>query len=78
MSDNLLPSPSSFYPEWGFGRGIDSAGANTLPSPLNFQTPVVGNGGGWRDEDRREREREMERKRANEEGSESDAKRAKT
>ncbi|WPH02368.1 Hypothetical protein R9X50_00523100 [Acrodontium crateriforme] len=43
LSDNLLPSPSTFYPEWGFGRG-DS---NTLPSPLNFQTPVVGNGQGW-------------------------------
>jgi MADS-box transcription factor len=37
VADGLLPSPSSFYPEWGFGRGPDS---NTLPSPLNFQTPV--------------------------------------
>ena len=48
MSDNLLPSPSTFYPEWGFGRGD----GNMLPSPLNFQTPVVA-GGGWRDEDRK-------------------------
>jgi MADS-box transcription factor len=24
-----------------------------LPSPLNFQTPVVGNGPGWREEDRK-------------------------
>ncbi|CAK7197386.1 resistance to lethality of mkk1p386 overexpression [Sporothrix eucalyptigena] len=41
MNSELLPSPSSFYPEWGFGRGSDSA---TLPSPLNFATPVVGTG----------------------------------
>ena len=50
MSDNLLPSPSTFYPEWGFGRSAD---ANMLPSPLNFQTPVVANGAGWREEDRK-------------------------
>lgn len=50
MSDNLLPSPSTFYPEWGFGRSGDS---NMLPSPLNFQTPVVSNGQGWREEDRK-------------------------
>ena len=57
MSDNLLPSPSTFYPEWGFGRSADSG---MLPSPLNFQTPVVGSGQGWnsgREEDRK-RERE--------------------
>ena len=50
VADGLLPSPSSFYPEWGFGRaGGDS---NTLPSPLNFQTPVVSNGPSFlRDED---------------------------
>jgi MADS-box transcription factor len=48
MSDNLLPSPSTFYPEWGFGRGS----GDMLPSPLNFQTPTVGlNGGGWVRED---------------------------
>ncbi|KAI1252196.1 hypothetical protein MGN70_006769 [Eutypa lata] len=34
--NEFLPSPSSFYPEWNF-RGNDS---NTLPSPLNFATPV--------------------------------------
>lgn len=71
MSDNLLPSPSTFYPEWGFGRGgggPDSA-SNMLPSPLNFQTPVVGNGAGWRED---------ERKRASEEEGGGDAKRAKT
>ena len=50
VADGLLPSPSSFYPEWGFGRsGGDS---NMLPSPLNFQTPVIGNGPSFlRDED---------------------------
>ena len=41
VADGLLPSPGSFYPEWGFGRAADS---NMLPSPLNFQTPVAGNG----------------------------------
>nr|POE49574.1 transcription factor rlm1 [Quercus suber]POF20078.1 transcription factor rlm1 [Quercus suber] len=67
MSDNLLPSPSTFYPEWGFGRSGDS---NMLPSPLNFQTPVVPNGQGWREEDR---------KRANdEELAGNDPKRSKT
>ncbi|OQN99415.1 hypothetical protein B0A48_14392 [Cryoendolithus antarcticus] len=45
MNDNLLPSPSSFYPEWGFGRS-GGGGGDMLPSPLNFQTPVVA-GQGW-------------------------------
>ncbi|KAI5467626.1 hypothetical protein BGZ63DRAFT_419321 [Mariannaea sp. PMI_226] len=40
LNNELLPSPSSFYPEWNF-RGDNS---NTLPSPLNFATPVVGSG----------------------------------
>lgn len=41
VSDTLLPSPSSFYPEWGFGRsGPDS---NMLPSPLAFPTPTAPN-----------------------------------
>lgn len=40
LNNELLPSPSSFYPEWNF-RGNES---NTLPSPLNFATPVVGMG----------------------------------
>lgn len=39
VENGLLPSPSSFYPEWGFGRD-----ANMLPSPLTFQTPVAPNG----------------------------------
>jgi MADS-box transcription factor len=47
FAESLLPSPSSFYPDWGFARsagGNDSA--NMLPSPLNFsnQTPVGGHG----------------------------------
>lgn len=50
MSDTLLPSPSTFYPEWNFGRAPDSSGG-LLPSPLNFQqTPIAPNGGGWRDD----------------------------
>ncbi|KAL9113420.1 MAG: hypothetical protein Q9227_002461 [Pyrenula ochraceoflavens] len=45
VNDNLLPSPSSFYPEWGFGRsGPDS---NVLPSPLTFPTPVMQTGSGF-------------------------------
>ncbi|KAI5865911.1 hypothetical protein GGS23DRAFT_359772 [Durotheca rogersii] len=40
LTNDFLPSPSSFYPEWNF-RGSDS---NTLPSPLNFATPVVTSG----------------------------------
>ncbi|PNY29975.1 Transcription factor RLM1, partial [Tolypocladium capitatum] len=40
LNNELLPSPSSFYPDWNF-RGGDG---NTLPSPLNFATPVVGSG----------------------------------
>ncbi|KAI1338838.1 hypothetical protein F5Y15DRAFT_99470 [Xylariaceae sp. FL0016] len=40
LNNEFLPSPSSFYPDWNF-RGNDS---NTLPSPLNFATPVAGSG----------------------------------
>lgn len=48
--NELLPSPSSFFPEWNIGRG--GGDNNTFPSPLNFQTPVVGNGPSFlRDED---------------------------
>ncbi|KAF1818094.1 uncharacterized protein K489DRAFT_391360 [Dissoconium aciculare CBS 342.82] len=42
MSDNLLPSPSSFYPEWNLGRltsaagDMSAGGLGVLPSPLNF------------------------------------------
>ncbi|KAK3178880.1 hypothetical protein OEA41_001017 [Lepraria neglecta] len=68
VADGLLPSPSSFYPEWGFGRaGGDS---NMLPSPLTFQTPVMG-GPSFRDED-------GDRKRKSPEGDGQEAKRVKT
>lgn len=50
VADGLLPSPSSFYPEWGFGRD-----SNMLPSPLTFQTPIVTNGPSFRDDDERKR-----------------------
>ncbi|KGQ06239.1 Transcription factor SMP1 [Beauveria bassiana D1-5] len=40
LNGEFLPSPSSFYPEWNY-KASDS---NTLPSPLNFSTPVVGSG----------------------------------
>ncbi|KAI1323525.1 hypothetical protein F5Y16DRAFT_383431 [Xylariaceae sp. FL0255] len=40
LNNEFLPSPSSFYPDWNF-RGDNS---NTLPSPLNFATPVAGTG----------------------------------
>jgi MADS-box transcription factor len=47
MTNDFLPSPSSFYPEWNFnGRE-----GNTLPSPLNFATPVVGTGPSFLRED---------------------------
>ena len=55
VADALLPSPSTFYPEWGFGR-VGGEG-NTLPSPLNFQTPVAGNGPGFREEDAADKKR---------------------
>jgi MADS-box transcription factor len=40
LNTEFLPSPSSFYPDWDFR----SNNSNTLPSPLNFATPVVGSG----------------------------------
>jgi hypothetical protein len=36
----FLPGPSSFYPEWNYRED----GSNTLPSPLNFATPVEDDG----------------------------------
>ena len=69
VADGLLPSPSSFYPEWNFSRaGGDS---NLLPSPLNLQTPVIG-GSNFRDDDG-----ERKRKSPDHEGQEA-AKRVKT
>ncbi|KAI0474567.1 hypothetical protein F4859DRAFT_72982 [Xylaria cf. heliscus] len=40
LNNEFLPSPSTFYPEWNF-RGDNST---TMPSPLNFATPVAGSG----------------------------------
>lgn len=60
VADGLLPSPSSFYPEWGFNRS--GSESNMMPSPLNFQTPVVGMGSGFL------RDEEGERKRKSPEG----------
>ncbi|EAW21691.1 SRF-type transcription factor RlmA [Aspergillus fischeri NRRL 181] len=55
VSDALLPSPSSFFPEWGFGRsGPDT---NMLPSPLTFPTPAVQTGPGFTREDEQEKKR---------------------
>ena len=51
MTNEFLPSPSSFYPEWNFGNRE----GNTLPSPLNFATPVVGTGPSFLREDSGER-----------------------
>ena len=55
VDNGLLPSPSSFYPEWGFGRSTES---NMLPSPLNFgQTPVMGTGPSFLREEEGEKKR---------------------
>lgn len=55
VSDALLPSPSSFFSEWGFGRsGPDS---NLLPSPLTFPTPAVQSGPSFSREDEQDKKR---------------------
>lgn len=72
VADGLLPSPSSFYPEWNFGRsGPDS---NTLPSPLNFPTPIMPTGPGF---GRGELENAGEKRKGSEERL-ADAKKVKT
>ena len=68
VADGLLPSPSSFYPDWFSRSGGDS---NLLPSPLNLQTPVMG-GPSLREEDG-----DRKRKSPDQEGQET-AKRVKT
>ena len=55
VADGLLPSPSSFYPEWGFGRA--GGESNILPSPLNFQTPIAANGPSFKEEDNADKKR---------------------
>jgi MADS-box transcription factor len=47
LNGEFLPSPSNFYPEFSF-RGAES---NTLPSPLNFATPLAGSGPSFLRED---------------------------
>lgn len=47
LGNEFLPSPSSFYNDWNF-RASDS---NTLPSPLNFATPVGPSGPSFLRED---------------------------
>ena len=69
VADGLLPSPSSFYPEWNFG-GRSAGESNMLPSPLNFQTPVM-SGPSFRDD-------EGDRKRKSPEQDGQEAKRVKT
>lgn len=72
VSDALLPSPSSFFPEWGFGRtGPDTS---MLPSPLPF-TPAVQTGPGFA----RDEESEKKRKTSDEAGpAEAGGKKLKT
>lgn len=45
LTEGMLPSPSSFYPEWGFSRSGGGDG-NILPSPLAVPTPIQGLGAG--------------------------------
>jgi len=56
VSDALLPSPSSFFPEWGFSRsgGPDT---NMLPSPLTFPTPAAQSGPGFSRDDESDKKR---------------------
>ncbi|KAJ5623312.1 hypothetical protein N7490_011917 [Penicillium lividum] len=55
VSDALLPSPSSFFPDWGYGRsGPDSS---LLPSPLNFPTPALPSGPSFAREDEQDKKR---------------------
>ncbi|KAL3425340.1 Transcription factor RLM1 [Phlyctema vagabunda] len=75
MNTDFLPSPSSFYPEWNFRGNGDG---NTLPSPLNFATPVVGSGPSFLREDSGERTAPAEKRKSPEgESVGGDAKRAK-
>ncbi|KKK12083.1 hypothetical protein P175DRAFT_0445671 [Aspergillus ochraceoroseus IBT 24754] len=72
VSDALLPSPSSFFPEWGFGRsGPDS---NMLPSPLTFPTPAVQNGPGFGREEEQDKKRKSPDSGASGEGTTKKAK----
>jgi MADS-box transcription factor len=50
VSDQLLPSPSSFYADWWSNTSRDN---NMLPSPLAFPTPIVGKATGFDDDERK-------------------------
>ena len=50
VADGLLPSPSSFYPEWNYGRSGGES-ANILPSPLNYHLPSTSGPSLGRDEE---------------------------
>jgi MADS-box transcription factor len=67
VADGLLPSPSSFYPEWNFGRS--AVDGNMLPSPLNFQTPVVSTGPSFLRDDGEDRKRKSPEGDGQQEGS---------
>lgn len=47
-NDDLLPSPSDFYPNWNF-----TGDGHTLPSPLNYTTPDMETGPNFLREDPR-------------------------
>lgn len=47
LGTEFLPSPSSFYNDWNFRATSD----NTLPSPLNFSTPIASTGPSFLRED---------------------------
>jgi MADS-box transcription factor len=50
MSGDILPSPSQFYGDWGFGH-------TNLVSPATYQpTPIASQGPSWRDEEKRRSE----------------------
>jgi transcription factor RLM1 len=81
VADQFLPSPSSFYPDWGFGsagggRSASGDGGNMLPSPLNWQTPVGGNAPGF-GEKSGEGDSGVKRERDREGGDEGESKRIK-
>jgi MADS-box transcription factor len=66
VENNLLPSPSAFYQEWGFGRD------SMLPSPLTFQTPIGPSGPGFGRDDSTDRKRKT-----SDDGSDASQKRVK-
>lgn len=73
IPDALLPSPSSFFPDWGFS-GRTGPDSSVLPSPLGFSTPSAQTGPGFaRDDESEQRKRKPE-----ESVNQEEAKRVKT